>query len=166
MIRRFARRISAMLVLALALLWLALNESFSPGHIALGLLLGVLMAWASSTLRPLHARLRRVDLALHLLLLVLADMVRANLHVAGIVLGLTGKRRITPGLLNVPLQLQDPHGLAVLAMIVTATPGTVWVGTSPDGNWLQLHVLDLRDEPAMVRMVKERYERRLMRIFG
>ena len=48
--------------------------------------------------------------------------------------------------MQIPLDLQDAHGLAVLACIVTSTPGTVWVGLSPDGATLTLHVLDLDDE--------------------
>jgi multicomponent K+:H+ antiporter subunit E len=165
-IRAFARRISPVLVLGLALLWLALNETFSAGQVLLALLLGTLLAWASSTLRPLHARLRRLDLAASLILMVLADALRSNLHVARIVLGLNGRRAIRPGFLDVPLDLQDPHGLAALAVIITATPDTVWVALSADGRWLRLHVLDLVDEAAVIRLVKDRYERRLMRIFG
>jgi multicomponent K+:H+ antiporter subunit E len=125
-----------------------------------------LVAWASSTLRPLHARLRRLDQAAMLFVVVLADVVRSNIHVARIVLGLTGSRRVNPSFLDIPLELRDPHGLAVLAVILTATPGTVWVALSPDGGWLRIHVLDLVDEQYWVRHIKERYESRLLRIFA
>ena len=66
MIRNFARRISPALVLGLAFLWLALNQSVTLGQVVLGLLLGILLAWAGSTLRPLHAKVRRLDIALML----------------------------------------------------------------------------------------------------
>lgn len=165
MIRAFARSISPVLVLGLTALWLVLNQSLSPGHIALGLLLGVLLAWAGSTLRPLQARLRRIDLALVLVCIAFVDIVRSNVNVARIVLGLTGKRAVNSAFLDVPIDLKDPHGLAGLAAIVTSTPGTVWVGMSPDGRWLRLHVLDLDDEEHWIRLIKERYEARLMRIF-
>lgn len=165
MIRDFARRISWTLVAGLTGLWMALNQTLSPGHLVLGALLGVLLAWASSTLRPLHARLIRIDLALALAVVVLMDVVRSNFHVAGIVLGLTGKRKIYSGFLDIPLDMRDPHGLAALAVIITSTPGTVWVGLAPDGDWLRIHVLDLVDEQYWIRHIKERYERPLRRIF-
>jgi multicomponent K+:H+ antiporter subunit E len=165
MIRSFARRISPVLVAGLTVLWLALNQTVSPGQAVLGLVLAVLIAWASSTLRPLHARVRRIDIAFVLVLLVLADIVRSNLHVAQVVLGLTGRRTVKSQFLDIPLDLRDPHGLAALVVIVTSTPGTVCVGMSADGDSMRLHVLDLQDEAAMVRLIKERYERRLMRIF-
>jgi multicomponent K+:H+ antiporter subunit E len=165
MMHSFARRVSPVLVLGLAVLWLVLNQSVTPGHIMLGLLLGVLLAWAGSTLRPLHARLRRIDVAAALLLVALADVVRSNVNVARIVLGLSGKRPIRSAFLDIPMDLKDPHGLATLAAILTATPGTVWVGLSGDGKWLRLHVLDLVDEAHWIHVVKDRYESRLMRIF-
>lgn len=165
MIRNFARRISPVLVLGLTVLWLALNQSFTLGQASLGLLLGVLLAWAGSTLRPLHARMRRLDIAFLLVGIVFYDIIRSNLHVAQVVLGLTGQRVVRSEFLDIPLDLRDPHGLAALAVIVTATPGTVCAGFAPDGRWMRLHVIDLQDEAALIRLIKERYERRLMRIF-
>nr|PZN69892.1 MAG: Na+/H+ antiporter subunit E [Pseudomonadota bacterium] len=165
MIRNFARSISPTLVLGLTVLWLLLNQSVSPGHIVLGVTIGAGLAWAGSTLRPLRARVRRIDVAVALLFVVLYDIVRSNIGVARIVLGLHGRRRINTDFVDIPIRLRDPHGLAVLAMIITCTPGTVWVGTSPDGGTLRLHVLDLVDEQYWIRLVQQRYERRLMRIF-
>ena len=165
MIQSFRRSVSPVLVAGLAVLWLVLNQSATPGHLLLGVLLGALVSWAGSTLRPLHARLRRLDQAVILLFVVLADILRSNLGVARIVLGLVGRRRIRSAFLDIPLDMRDPHGLAALAAIVTSTPGTVWVGLSQDGSLLRLHVLDLQDEAYWIHVIKERYERRLMRIF-
>jgi multicomponent K+:H+ antiporter subunit E len=36
---------------------------------------------------------------------------------------------------------------------------------SPDGRTLTLHVLDLQDERATIRLIKQRYEQPLRRIF-
>jgi multicomponent K+:H+ antiporter subunit E len=165
MIRNFARSISPALVAGLTVLWLLLNQSISPGHIGLGIGIGAGVAWASSTLRPLRVRLARTDRIFALLLVVLYDIVRSNVGVARIVLGLHGGRKINPDFLDIPLTLRDPHAVAVLAMIVTCTPGAVWVGLSPDGKVLRLHVLDLVDEQYWIHLIQDRYERYLMRIF-
>lgn len=165
MIRAFARSLSPVLVAGLTVLWLMLNQTLAPGHVALGLLIGTGLSWAGSTLRPLQARLRRVDLAFVLLFVVLVDIIRSNIGVARIVLGISGRREINTNFVDIPLDMRDPHGLAVLSMIVTSTPGTVWVGVSRDGRMLRLHVLDLVDEEYWIHLIKHRYERRLMRIF-
>ena len=154
-----------MLTAALFALWLLLNQTLSIGHVLLGLLLSVALAWASGALRPAKPRLRRVDRAIVLLGFVLTDIVRSNLRVAGIVLGLARDREARSGFVKIPLKLADPHALALLACIVTATPGTVWVEHDTATGILTLHVLDLRDETEWIDWVKRRYEQLLMEIF-
>jgi multicomponent K+:H+ antiporter subunit E len=61
--------------------------------------------------------------------------------------------------------VRHPGGLAALACIITATPGTSWARYDAARNTLTIHVLDLVDEEAWVRLFKGRYERRLMEIF-
>jgi multicomponent K+:H+ antiporter subunit E len=163
--KRIRGRLSPVMVLGLAGLWLMLNQSLAPGHVVLGLLLSLALAWFGSTLRPLRSRLHRLDQAALLLLVVLRDIVRSNLGVARIVLGTVRSSQVRSGFLQVPLELRDPHGLAALAAILTSTPGTVWVGLSADGSRLTVHVLDLKDEDEWIRLIKDRYERPLRRIF-
>ena len=67
--------------------------------------------------------------------------------------------------MRIPLDMRDPYGLAALACIITATPGTLWVEYDSADNTMLLHVLDLIDEEEWVRIIKDRYERRLMEIF-
>lgn len=163
--RRISAKFSPSLVLGLTALWLLINETLAPAQILLGLVLAIALAWATSTLRPLRARVRRLDVAATLVLVVLHDIVRSNVRVARIVLGLIGDREVRSGFLRIPLDLRDPHGLAALAAIITSTPGTVWVGVSSDGATLTLHVLDLGNDGEWVRTIKQRYEAPLRKIF-
>jgi multicomponent K+:H+ antiporter subunit E len=95
----------------------------------------------------------------------LADVIRSNVGVARIVLGLRRSSDFRSGFVKIPLAIRDPHGVAVIAVVVTSTPGTVWVDLSADGSVLTLHVLDLGDEAEWVDWLKNRYEKRLMEIF-
>ena len=160
------QRISPMLVIVLTAIWLFLNQTLAPAQLVLGLGLSVLVAWFGSTLRPLRASLQRLDRAAGLFLVVFWDIIRSNIAVARIVLGLAGGREVRSGFVQIPMDLREDHGLAVLACIITSTPGTVWAGLSPDGRTLTIHVLDLKDEREWIRTIKQRYERPLMRIFG
>ena len=67
--------------------------------------------------------------------------------------------------MNIPLDLRDPYGLAVLACIITSTPGTLWVSFDSAKGMLMIHVLDLVDENEWIRTIKGRYERLLLEIF-
>ncbi|HWM28182.1 MAG TPA: Na+/H+ antiporter subunit E [Woeseiaceae bacterium] len=164
-IRKATRRFPPVLIGVLTVMWLTLNQTLAPGQIVLGAALAVALAFATSSLRPVRPRLRNVHLAPGLLLMVFTDIVRSNFSVARIVLGLVRDRKVRSGFLDIPLDMRDPHGLAVLATILTSTPGTVWVALAPDGARLTLHILDLKDEGAWIRWIKLRYERPLMRIF-
>lgn len=159
------RRIPWLLILGLAVMWVLLNGSASPGQVLLGLLVATVMTLGFRAVRPLHPHLRRPLAAARLFGRVVPDILRSNWAVGRIVLGLTGGRQIQAGFVDIPLELRDPHALAVLAAIVTSTPGTVWADLSQDDRVLTLHVLDLHDPQEVRDTIKYRYERLLQEIF-
>jgi multicomponent K+:H+ antiporter subunit E len=153
------------LFLALLALWLIFNESVAPGQVLLGAALALGGVAVYSRLRlPANRARNRPGAALRLLALVVADIVRSNVAVARIVLGL-GRAQRSAGFLTLPLELRHPAGLAVVACIITATPGTSWVRYDGSANVVTIHVLDLVDADGWVRAFKQRYERPLMEIF-
>ncbi|MBB1175153.1 pesticidal protein Cry1Ia, partial [Klebsiella pneumoniae] len=98
----------------------------------------------ASRLRPLKARPRRLWKAIPLFWHVTVDIIKSNIAVAKRVLN-PRRNDVSPGFMKIPLARRDPHGLAMLACIVTYTPGTVWVELGDDHR-LKLHVLDLQNE--------------------
>jgi multicomponent K+:H+ antiporter subunit E len=150
---------------SLLVLWLLLTQTLSLGHILLGGAVALVGGWALSVLEPPKARPRRLGFLFRLAVLVVADIVRSNVAVARIILGLERRRR-TSGFVEIPLELRDPYGLAMLACIITSTPGTVWVDFNEASGTLTIHVLDLVDKTEWVRTIKGRYERLLLEIFA
>jgi multicomponent K+:H+ antiporter subunit E len=146
-------------------LWLFLNQALSPGHILLGTAIALVAGWVFTSLEPPRARIRRAGVMLRLVSLVVADIVRSNIAVGRIILGLAGRERVS-GFVNIPLDLRDSYGLATLACIITSTPGTLWVSYDPASKILMIHVLDLVDESGWIRTIKGRYERLLLEIFA
>ncbi len=154
-----------LLSVGLAGTWLLLNAPLSPGSAVLALLVGLTVPAVMRALRPPAVRVRAPGTLARLLVVVLYDMVRSNIDVGRIILGLRRGTRRT-GFVAIPLDLREPFGLAVLAIILTATPGTLWVRYDSGTGRLLLHVLDYTDGDEWVRRVKDRYERPLMQIFG
>ncbi len=159
------RRGGMVLTVALVALWLVLNNSLSLGTLLLGVVLAVVLMLTIAQLRPVRPRVHRLHLAAPLAASVLIDIVRSNIAVARIALGLVRSREIRSGFLEIPLELTDPHALSILSAIVTSTPGTAWAGLSHEGRTLTLHVLDLVDEAHWIKLFKQRYERPLLRMF-
>lgn len=147
---------------ALALMWMLLN-SFSLGQFLLGTAVAIAASRAMAALQPPKPRLRRWQLIPRLAALVTLDILRSNVAVAGIIL--RGRRDRVSGFVAIPLELRDRTGLAVLACIVTSTPGTAWIDYAPDSGILLIHVLDLADEKEWRDLIKSRYETPLMEIF-
>ena len=151
--------------LCLLVIWLALNTTLAPVHIALGLALGVVGGLILARLHPRAGKVHLRAAALAALLwLLFVDIVRSNVAVLRIVFHPAIRGR-TSGFLSLPLELRHPGGLAILACIITATPGTSWARYDAAKNVLTIHVLDLVDEQAWIVQFKDRYERRLMEIF-
>jgi multicomponent K+:H+ antiporter subunit E len=149
---------------AILALWLLLNQTVSLGHVLLGGIVALVGGWALTLLEPPKARIRRPGVIVRLFFSVLVDILRSNIAVARIVLGL-GVRERSSGFVHIPLDLRDPYGLAVLACIITSTPGTLWASFNPATGMLMIHVLDLIDKREWVETIKNRYERPLREIF-
>ncbi|MGO4386110.1 Na+/H+ antiporter subunit E [Microvirga sp. 2YAF29] len=149
---------------ALLILWLLLNQTVSPGHIVLGAVIAVLASWVMAALRPDKPRIRRPGAALRLAGVVLVDILRSNLAVGRIIVR-SREPGVNAGFMTIPLDMRSPQGLAVLSVIITSTPGTIWLNYDAAKGTLLLHVLDLVDETVWIRTIKGRYERLLMEIF-
>jgi multicomponent K+:H+ antiporter subunit E len=149
---------------SLLALWLLLNQAFSPGHFLLGGAIALVGGWALAALKLPKTRPRCLTMIFRLAVLVVVDIVRSNIAVARIILGLQ-RRPHNSGFVKIPLELQNSYGLTTLACIITATPGTLWVDFDAATSILTIHVLDLVDRAQWVDTIKGRYERPLREIF-
>jgi multicomponent K+:H+ antiporter subunit E len=155
---------SPALSVALLLLWILLMQSLSAGTLVLGAALALFWPAVTVRLMPAPVRVRRPLVLARLFCRVVLEMLRSNAEVAWAILT-RRSRGIRSGFVLVPLELRDPNGLAVLAMIVTFTPGTAWAQLSADNRVLLLHVLAIQSESDLVALIKYRYERPLKEIF-
>lgn len=151
------------LTLTILAFWLVMNDAFNPAHIAFGCLLGWVIPLFATRLDREFARIGRLRSVPRMLGVLLWDIVQANVTVALQVLG--PERKIRPGFIWVPLDIDNIHGIAALTSIITLTPGTVSSALSDDRRHLLVHVLNLDDADDVIRQIKTRYEAPLMEIF-
>ena len=153
-----------LLTLGLTVTWVLLANSFSVGAVLLGLILGVAIARLTASFWPDRPRFTAHGKFAAYVLLVLWDIVVANVQVARLIL-FVPLSRLHTRFVVIPLTLRSPEGITLFAGTITMTPGTVSCDLSADGRSLLVHCLDAPDAVAAVAGMKERYEHRLLEIF-
>ncbi|MCF6305151.1 MAG: Na+/H+ antiporter subunit E [Rhodobacteraceae bacterium] len=152
------------LTVMLTITWLFLAHSSSLNSILFGLMLGILIPFITAPFWPDRPALRNPLMIVEYILLVMWDIVVANIEVARIIL-FKANKDIHPAWVTVPLKLTSVEAITVLAGTITLTPGTVTAMVSADGSSLLVHCLHTDDPDAVVAEIKNRYERRLLKAF-
>jgi len=153
-----------LLTLTVAVVWLLLMNDLSLGNALLGLFLGLTVPQLTRTFWPQRPSIRNPLKIAEYALVVLWDIVLANLHVAYIII-FKSNRQLRPHFIAIPLDIYSPEAITALAGTITMTPGTVSADLSADGRALLVHCLDTGDPEGEVAGIKRRYEARLKEIF-
>ncbi|MDI4664430.1 Na+/H+ antiporter subunit E [Xanthobacter autotrophicus] len=153
-----------LLTVLVTLVFVFLMNEVTPGVVVLGLILGLAIPLLTAPFWPGRPRLKAPLTIVEYALVVLWDIVVSNIEVAKLILFRRGESLRTR-YVSVPLDLETPEAIAMLAGTITMTPGTVSADLSADGKALLVHCLDTGDPKATVAAIKARYERRLKRIF-
>lgn len=147
----------------LAVIWLLLNNTLSPGHILLGFLLGWAIPRFTLAFWPEEVRIHAPRTLLRFIGIFLYDVLVANIAVARMILASPDKLR--PAFVDVPIDLKNEFAISILANCICLTPGTVSASLAPDRTHLLVHALDVDDPAALVAEIKSRFEAPLKEIF-
>jgi len=154
-----------LLTLMLTVVWTLLQNEVSAGMVIFGLILGIIIPILTSAWWPDRPNGFRMGKMIIYCLIVIWDIMVANVQVAWIVLTRPNSK-LRPAWVVVPLELRQPEAITILAGTITLTPGTVSADLSDAGHSLLVHALDTEDPDAVRDEIKHRYERRLLEIFG
>lgn len=154
-----------LLSFTLVILWLALVNQVRAGSVVMGIILGLAIPIVTRSIWDAVPKITSVGSVGVYGVVVLWDIVIANLQVAYLIL-FRPASSLRSCWLVVPLELQSSEAIAVLAGTITLTPGTVSCELAHDRRSLLVHCLDTGDPTAEVARIKSRYEARLLRIFA
>lgn len=143
-------------------MWILLT-GFSPGHVLLAALVALFIPRVMLVLDVEKPRIRLGWPLVKLAGIVLFDIIRSNIAVFKIVLFPRKERQ--SGFIQLPIELENNYALGVLAIVITSTPGTLWLQHDARTKVILIHVLDLVDEEEWIVLIKDRYEKLLMEIF-
>ncbi|ESR26881.1 Na+/H+ antiporter subunit E [Lutibaculum baratangense] len=153
-----------LLSLAVFVVWILLSNHVSVGVFVLAAVIAVAVPSMTAVYWPGRPSVRRPMVILEYAAIVLYDIVVSNIEVAKLVLFRRGDS-LNSTFITVPLDLESPEAVTVLAGTITMTPGTLTADYDHEGHTLMVHCLNLKDEAEAVAQIKQRYESRLLRIF-
>ncbi len=151
-----------LLTAALLVAWLVLWHSLTLGTLVVGLVIALGLSRLWTQLDAPRVRIRHAGKLLLLGARVGIDILASNWAVARLI---ATRQPHTAAFVVIELDVQQRAALAVLACIVTATPGTIWVSHDSQRRRLLIHVLDVATREHLVRNIKQRYEPALREVF-
>lgn len=153
-----------LLSVALTVVWMFLT-AFSLGHLILGSAIALVAGKLFAAFEPHPVPMRRVWKLIPLMGVIALDILRSNIAVARLILSNDRNQSRRSSFVEIPLRLRSPHALALLAMTVTATPGTAWLAHDMETGVLTLHVFDMLDDDDWIAIIRDRYETVLLEVF-
>lgn len=106
--------------------------------------------------------LRRIVLLLSFICFYLMKLVQGSIQVAHAVLW--SRQSLKPALLAVPLHAKSDIEILVLSNLLSMTPGTLSVDVAADRSTLFVHCILVNDPEALVREIKQNFERRVLEV--
>lgn len=149
--------------LLLALAWASVTGSFSPINLAFGFVLSAVVLGLIREDMGSIGYFRRILRALNLAVIFLYELVKSSVTVAIIVL--SPKRVLEPAIIAFPLSVKSDAEITLLANLITLTPGTLSIDVSDDRTTLYVHAIDAPDPDAIVKDIKDSFERRINKVF-
>lgn len=147
----------------LFIMWVLLVNSLTFMSVLVGTLVAILMPLFVRSFWPEIPKVSSGWKLLHFLGIVLLDIVRSNITAS--IQIIKPNRLLQPAWIIMPLELQDPFAVTILANTISLTPGTVTVEVGKGHNRLLIHALHAPDPEAALAFMKNRYEKPLLEIF-
>jgi multicomponent Na+:H+ antiporter subunit E len=151
--------------LVLALMWGAITGTFTLGNLMLGGGVGFLALWLMRHQITRPTLFRRFRQAVSLTALFLYEMLVSALRVAVLVLSPNMKRHLKPAIIAFPLSVKTDPEIALLANLITLTPGTLSVDVSSDKKTLYVHALSMPDRQKLIDDIANGFEKKIKEVF-
>ncbi len=151
------------------LVWVALTSISDWQEVILGLIVALVVSLLAgqfliTTEKSKHP-VRRLFLAIIYFFKFLWEMIKANLHVAYIVIN--PALPIRPGIVKIKTNLTKDSALTVLTNSITLTPGTLTVDINPESREIYIHCIEVTstDVGENTREIGGRFEGLIAEVF-
>lgn len=153
-----------LLNILLAFVWIFITGEFTLGNIIFGFVLGYLVLVFVSPAMDEGRYVRKIWKVLFLVVYFIKELFISSIRVAADVM--KPRFRMQSGVVAIPLDVQTNFEITLLANLISLTPGTLSLDTSPDGKTLYIHAMyiDNGDVEAVRRSIKNGMERYILEV--
>jgi multicomponent Na+:H+ antiporter subunit E len=150
--------------LLLAFAWAVAGGQFTLASFLVGFVIGFLILLFAQRLFGPSAYFTKAPQVIRFIFFYFGELILANFRVAYDVV--TPTHYMRPGVIAVPLEAQTDAEIALLANLITLTPGSLSVDLSPDRRVLYVHTMYINDDDVdqARRQIKELLERRVLQV--
>jgi len=149
-----------LIILLFTFVWVILTSDFTYQNIILGIMLSSLITLYTGSLFTQKIYLKKLHKILFLILFFIWELIVANLRVAYEII--KPKMTFTPGIVEVPLDVEKDIHITILANMITLTPGTLSLYISDDKKSHFVHTMYLDDRSNFISDIKNGFEKKIM----
>lgn len=153
-----------LLNILLAAGWMLMNGHYSSQDFLIGFVVGF---FALSLTQPFQNKPeygKRFYSLLKLVFTFIVQLIRGSLEVVWDVI--TPTHLSDPKIIKVPLTISSDFQIMLLANLVSLTPGSLTLDVSNDKKYLIVHAMFAKDEEAIIRDIKNTFERLILEVTG
>ncbi|MBC8312708.1 MAG: Na+/H+ antiporter subunit E [Candidatus Cloacimonetes bacterium] len=148
--------------------WILITVKFTIPSLLVGLVFSIVTAIVAGEILIITERkfhLNRIIYTIAYILKLFWEMLKANLHVAYIVIH--PKLPVKPGIVKIKTKLKRDSALTMLANSITLTPGTLTVDIDKENQILYIHWIDIvaTDIKTATELIGNKFEKLLEEIF-
>lgn len=152
------------LTLVLALGWAVATGSFTVPALLFGAAIAGLALFVIRDRVERPGLLRRAARLLSLGGFFLKELLVSAVRVAILVARPDMHRHLSPGIVAYPLTVTRDADIALLANLVTLTPGTLTIDVSDDRRFLYVHAISFADREALIAEIATGFEARILEL--
>ncbi len=146
----------------LAISWMFLTGNLEFENFVEGFIIGLLILWVSKYAASSGAYLRKIPKIIEFIFYFIFELIVANIKVTVDIL--TPRHRMKPSIIAVPLTVDTNFEIALLANIITLTPGTLSLDVSTDNKIIYIHSMYVDNPEEFREEIKNGFEKKLMEI--
>ncbi len=151
-----------LLNILLALAWMFLTGNLEFINFIEGFIISFLILWISRYATSTSSYLNKIPKIIDFIFYFLYQLIVANIKVTVDIV--TPRHRMKPAIIAVPLTIDRNYEIAMLANIVTLTPGTLTLDVSADNKTMYIHSMYVDNAEEFISELKNGFEKKLMEI--